>query len=249
MLPHQAAIRELFVSADAAGALARDAAALAVWVLTQRQLVELDLLLHGGFYPLKGFTTEADQAAIQERMRLPHGLLWPVPVGLDVAESFAATVEPGDDIALRDGTGSLLALLSVTDKWRPAPAAPIRLGGKVTGLRAPDLPKRQTPNRLRALFRMARIERVVAIAAGQAIPPNLADTPATMLLVQPAADLPPNAIPLPLPITTGSRGRLLQALILRNHGATNLLAAPDDPPELAALYAEAGLTLLSPARR
>lgn len=261
MLPHQAAIRELFVSAEAAEALHRDAADLAAWALTPRQLAELDLLLHGGLYPLKGFVTEADHGSIVEGMRLSHGLLWPVPVALDVPESFAATVEPGDDIALRDGRSGILALLSVTDKWRPGstsrgsgtePAGPVRLGGPVSGLRAPDLPMRQTPNTLRALFRRDGIGRVVAIPAGQAIPPYLAGAPGTALLVQPAdrpAALPPNAIPLTLPIApdaTGPRGRLWQALLLRNHGATHLLPAPDDPPELLRLYAETGLTPLAP---
>ncbi|MDR0809164.1 MAG: transcription antiterminator BlgG [Gemmobacter sp.] len=261
MLPHQTPVRELFVSVDAAEALLRDAAGLTTWDLTPRQIAGLDLMLHGGLAPLRGFMTEADHDGVIRDMRLPHGMFWPLPVTLDVPESFAVLVEPGQDIALRDGAGAILALLSVTDRWRPGaaetvwqgdPAGPIRLGGPVAGLRAPDLPMRQTPNTLRSLLRQQGIERVVAITTGQDIPPHLAGAPGITLLVQPMdghAGLPPNAIPLPLvPEVAGTRGRLWQALVLRNHGATHLLPSPDDPPELVRLYAETGLTLLERTR-
>ena len=52
-------------------------------------------------------------------MRLTSGALFPMPITLDVSEKFAETVEPGQDIALRDQEGVILAILSVTDKWVP----------------------------------------------------------------------------------------------------------------------------------
>ena len=52
-------------------------------------------------------------------MRLPSGVLWPVPVMLDVSEDFAATLEPGETIALRDGEGLLASLMEVGETWRP----------------------------------------------------------------------------------------------------------------------------------
>jgi sulfate adenylyltransferase len=42
-----------------------------------------------------------------------------MPITLDVSEAFADTVEPGQDIALRDAEGVILAILSITDKWSP----------------------------------------------------------------------------------------------------------------------------------
>jgi hypothetical protein len=42
-----------------------------------------------------------------------------MPITLDVSEAFAETVEPGQDIALRDAEGVILAILSISDKWVP----------------------------------------------------------------------------------------------------------------------------------
>jgi sulfate adenylyltransferase len=52
-------------------------------------------------------------------MRMTCGTLFPIPITLDVSEKFADTVEPGQDIALRDAEGVILAILSVSDKWVP----------------------------------------------------------------------------------------------------------------------------------
>jgi sulfate adenylyltransferase len=50
---------------------------------------------------------------------LADGTLWPMPITLDVNEAFAEKVAPGQDIALRDQEGVILAILSVSDKWSP----------------------------------------------------------------------------------------------------------------------------------
>jgi sulfate adenylyltransferase len=127
---------------------------------------------------------------VVEDMRLADGTLWPMPVTLDVSPSFADKVEPGQDIALRDPEGVILAILSVTDKWTPDKhreavhvfgaddlahpavnylhhkAGPVYLGGPVTGIQPPvhyDFKaRRDTPNELRAYFRKLGWRRVVA---------------------------------------------------------------------------------------
>src|SRR6056297_734047 len=114
-----APIPELFVSSDSASKLKRDAAAMPSWDLSARQICDLELLMNGGFAPLKGFLGEADYRSVVETMRLADGTLWPIPVTLDVGAAFAGKVEVGQDIALRDQEGVILAILSVTDKWEP----------------------------------------------------------------------------------------------------------------------------------
>ena len=54
------------------------------WDLTARQLCDLELLLSGGFSPLRGFMTRADYEGVCHKMRLADGTLWPMPVTLDV---------------------------------------------------------------------------------------------------------------------------------------------------------------------
>ena len=185
-----APIQELYVSYDSAQKLKHEAATLPSWDLTQRQICDLELLMNGGFTPLKGFLSEADYTSVVKDMRLADGSLWPMPVTLDVSQDFSDKVEPGQDIALRDAEGVILAILSVTDKWTPdktaeakgvfgaddsahpgvaylhRTAGPVYLGGPVIGIQPPmhyDFRgRRDTPNELRALFRKLGWRRVVA---------------------------------------------------------------------------------------
>ncbi len=187
-----APVPELFVSYDSAQKLKHEAGKLTSWDLTPRQVCDLELLMNGGFNPLKGFLSEEDYDSVVETMRLADGTLWPMPITLDVSEAFAAGVEPGTDIALRDQEGVILAILSVTDKWVPNKvreaeqvfgngandlahpainylhnvAGPVYLGGPITGIQQPvhyDFRgRRDTPNELRAYFRKLGWRKVVA---------------------------------------------------------------------------------------
>jgi sulfate adenylyltransferase len=189
-LSNLAPIQELYVSHESALKLKTEAGSLPSWDLTARQICDLELLMNGGFNPLKGFLGQADYESVVETMRLADGALWPIPVTLDVSEAFAATVEPGQDIALRDPEGVILAILSVSDKYQPNKpreaemvfgaddlahpavnylhhvAGPVYLGGPITGIQQPvhyDFKgRRDTPNELRAFFRKMGWRRVVA---------------------------------------------------------------------------------------
>ena len=171
-------------------ALKAAAAALPSWDLNPRQSCDLEMLLNGGFSPLAGYLGRADYARVLAEMRLADGTVWPLPVVLDVTEAFAATVEPGQPVALRDAEGVLLAVLEVSDKWQPDRAAeaqailgttderhpgaydllhnrnPVVLGGRVRGVALPthyDFPVlRQTPAEVRASFARRGWRRVAA---------------------------------------------------------------------------------------
>ena len=82
-----APIPELFVSYESAQKLKIEAGDLTSWDLTPRQICDLDLLMNGGFNPLKGFLSEADYRSVVDTMRLADGTLWPMPITLDVSES------------------------------------------------------------------------------------------------------------------------------------------------------------------
>ncbi len=90
------------------------------WDLTARQLCDLELLITGGFSPLKGFMTRADYESVCHNMKLASGLIWPMPITLDVTEEFAKKLTAGSSkIALRDPEGVMLAVLHVEDVWQP----------------------------------------------------------------------------------------------------------------------------------
>jgi sulfate adenylyltransferase len=161
------------------------------WDLTARQSCDLELLLSGGFSPLRGFMNRADHEGVCHNLRLASGVLWPMPITLDVSEQFANTLKPGTSkIALRDAEGVMLAVLSVEDVWQPDRAAeaksvfgttsqahpgadycvnksnPWYVGGTLEGLQLPShydfRSLRLTPAELRTEFSRLGWRRVVA---------------------------------------------------------------------------------------
>lgn len=183
-------IPELYVSYDSAQKLKKEAAELTSWDLTARQTCDLELLMNGGFNPLTGFLGKDDYESVVENMRLADGTLWPMPITLDVTEDFAATITEGQDIALRDAEGVILATLSISDIYTPDKsreatmvfgaddiahpavnylhhtARNIYVGGTITGIQQPvhyDFRAcRDTPNELRAYFRKLGWRKIVA---------------------------------------------------------------------------------------
>jgi sulfate adenylyltransferase len=161
------------------------------WDLTGRQLCDLELLLSGGFSPLRGFMTKADYEGVCHNMRLASGVLWPMPITLDVSEEFAKKLQPGTSkIALRDPEGVMLAVLHVEEVWQPDRQAEAKsvfgtvsavhpgvdyllnrgnswyVGGRLEGVQDPShydfKTIRQTPAELRAEFARMGWRRVVA---------------------------------------------------------------------------------------
>jgi len=56
-------------------------------------------------------------------IRLTNGLLWPVPVTLDVGEEGAKILGSGAALAPRDPEGAMLAVMHVKEVWEPARSA------------------------------------------------------------------------------------------------------------------------------
>ena len=88
------------------------------YTLTARQLCDLELILNGGFAPLAGFMSKADYDSVLSSMRLADGTLWPMPITLDADKQFVDSIKAGDEIALRDAEGLLLAILRIGDIWQ-----------------------------------------------------------------------------------------------------------------------------------
>lgn len=188
--PHGGVLKDLYLDAAAAQDEKQKALNYISWDLTDRQLCDIELLLNGAFSPLEGFLTQADYEGVVKDMRLPGGVLWPMPITLDVSEEFAQQVKIGETIALRDPEGALIATLEVSDNWVPDKAQeaqsvfgtedtahpgvdylmntahPIYLGGKLRGLEAPShydfRALRDTPAEMRERFRKLGWRKVVA---------------------------------------------------------------------------------------
>jgi sulfate adenylyltransferase len=183
-------MESLLVSEKRAAELKEEALHLPSWDLTFRQIWDMELLLNGGFSPLKGFLVKADYESVCDRMRLTDGSLWPLPVCLDVTEEFAASLSNGDRVALRHPEGMLLAVITVSDIYTPDKASeakrvfgttdeshpgvselvrhmhPVYIGGKVEGVELPPHHTfrhlRHTPQELRNEFARLGWTKIVA---------------------------------------------------------------------------------------
>jgi sulfate adenylyltransferase len=94
-----------------------EAAALAVeglpgLVLTAAERADLRALATGAYSPLVGFMGAKQHQAVVESMRLPDGVLWPIPVCLGLPEDSRVD---GGRLLLRDQGGGLLGVLEVTE--------------------------------------------------------------------------------------------------------------------------------------
>src|SRR5271156_1959441 len=100
--PYGGELVNLIAAPERAAELQRDSREWPSWELTSRQLCDLELLMNGGFSPLRGFMSRGDYESTCARMRLADGTIWPIPITLDLSEEFAKTIGAGRSIALRD---------------------------------------------------------------------------------------------------------------------------------------------------
>ena len=117
--PHGGELVDLMVGESRANEIKEHSVEYASWDLTPRQTNDLELLLTGAFSPLTGFLNKADYESVRDNMRLQDGTLWPMPITLDVSAEVAEGLNEGDQLALRDQEGVMLAVLTVGDVWQP----------------------------------------------------------------------------------------------------------------------------------
>jgi len=151
---------DLVVPAERAEEIKGESQEWPSWTLSRRQMCDLELLLNGGFAPLRGFLPREDYERVLHSYRLANDRLWPIPITLDVSEEFANAIKEGEKIALRDPEGVMLASMTVQSIWKPDKkveagalyntdetshpgviqlftANPVYLGGEVEGIQLP----------------------------------------------------------------------------------------------------------------
>jgi sulfate adenylyltransferase len=111
-VPHGGHLVERRLDPEQAADLVQDAPSI---VLSPAEAADLRALATGAYSPLTGFMSSAEHEACTHTMRLPDGLLWPVPVCLGVPEGMSVR---GDRLALRDTSGRPLGVLEVHEVFR-----------------------------------------------------------------------------------------------------------------------------------
>ena len=89
------------------------------WILTDRQLCDCEMIMDGSFSPLDHFMTESDYESVLNKMRLPNGDLFPLPIVLDVNKEFSNQLDIGEKIILREKEGFKIAYMLIDSIWEP----------------------------------------------------------------------------------------------------------------------------------
>jgi sulfate adenylyltransferase len=188
--PHGGVLKELYLGESAADEEKIKARDFKSWDLTERQLCDVELILNGAFSPLEGFLGRQEYESVLNEMRLPSGLIWPIPITLDVDPKFAEQINEGETIALRDREGVFISTLEIQDIWTPDKTleaaavfgtedkahpgvdtllnhtSQVYIGGRLRGVEPPmhyDFKLlRDSPSELRGRFRKLGWRKVVA---------------------------------------------------------------------------------------
>ncbi len=86
-------------------------------VLDDSRQRDVEQIALGTYSPLEGFMTKEDLQSVLDRTRLANGLVWPLPIILDVSEEKAEELEIGKEVALT-AEGEVMALLHLEEKYR-----------------------------------------------------------------------------------------------------------------------------------
>lgn len=81
------------------------------------EISDLELIAIGAMSPLKGFMTKADYQSVMLNMRLANGIVWSLPIVLGISEEEASNLSIGDEVALKDASGEILAVMQVEDMY------------------------------------------------------------------------------------------------------------------------------------
>jgi sulfate adenylyltransferase len=131
-LPHGGHLIDRRLDADETAALA--ASRLPSLSLTAAEAADLRALATGAYSPLTGFMGAKQHQSVTESMRLPDGILWPIPICLGIPESVRID---GGRVLLRGEQGEPLGVLDVEEVFERDRHAEVEL---VYGTTDPDHP-------------------------------------------------------------------------------------------------------------
>jgi len=86
--------------------------------LNEFTLADLECLCTGVYSPLTGFMDEQDYIHVVKFMRLSNGIVWPIPITLDLGKEIVAQIQVDCEIGLT-WKNTLLGLMKVTSIYRP----------------------------------------------------------------------------------------------------------------------------------
>jgi len=86
--------------------------------LDPNKQMDVEQISVGTYSPLQGFMDQEDFLSVLTSMRLANGIVWPLPIVLDVSEEKANELSIGEVVGLTDEQGEVMALFHLSEKYR-----------------------------------------------------------------------------------------------------------------------------------
>ena len=117
--PHGKTLVSFHLSADELSEYSELSNKTSSLTLSLKQQCDLEMISNGAFSPLSTFNNQKDYEEILLNNKLSNGLVWPIPIVLDVPDQFLQSLDKNECISLRNAEGFLLAILQVNEFWAP----------------------------------------------------------------------------------------------------------------------------------
>ena len=117
--PHGETLVSFHLSADELSEYSELSNNISSLTLSLKQQCDLEMISNGAFSPLSTFNNQKNYEEILLNNKLSNGLVWPIPIVLDVPDQFLKSLDKNEYISLRNTEGFLLAILKVKEFWAP----------------------------------------------------------------------------------------------------------------------------------
>lgn len=85
--------------------------------IQDRFVSDCEMIAIGGFSPLTGFMDRNTAVSVIEKMELPGGVIWSIPILLPISKSDHSKIKKGDKVILQDKDDRFIAIIEVSEKF------------------------------------------------------------------------------------------------------------------------------------
>jgi len=116
--PHGGRLIDRMAKGEMREAMLAKAAELPKIQLNERELADVEMIGCGAMSPLEGFMGRDDFQNVLDTMHLASGPVWSLPITLAVKPGDARQHKPGEQVALLDDGGRIVAVIEVEDVYQ-----------------------------------------------------------------------------------------------------------------------------------
>jgi sulfate adenylyltransferase len=118
LLPHGNNLVDRVMSEDRSAEIQSRFDRLVSIKLDQTLIFDLANIACGVYSPLKGFMSRNDFLKVINDISLESGVVWPLPIVLDIEAEMANKIKPGDRVGLKNPSGNPVGVIDVDSVYR-----------------------------------------------------------------------------------------------------------------------------------